>query len=275
MRRTLSAPPPGPPWDLPVDQAPLVLVDLEMTGLDFEHDYVVEVCLERWIGDRLEQRVESLVRPPSRAGGNAHVHGLDAAELATAPAFAEIAPRIEAILAGGIVVAHAAEWDVGFLRAELRRAGRPFEMEYFIDTLVLSRRAFALPNHSLDALCTAFSIDRGRAHRAGADVRALHEVLTRCIAGLAPKSARDLWEVRVAERMARPAIVAACARAAELGRPVAITYRPSHRGAQELVLIVQELQLDASPPRIVGYELPSRSRRTLRTDRILQVEDSP
>lgn len=269
----MKTPPEGPPWDLPVEEAPLVLVDLEMTGLDFEKDHIVELCLERWVGDRIERRVESLVRPPSRVGHNAHVHGLDAEQLAAAPPFAELAVEVEDTLRGGIVVAHAAQWDVGFLRAELSRAGRAPDVPFFLDTLVLSRRAFALPNHSLDALCAELGIERGQAHRAGADVRAMRHVFVKCLEVLAPKSPRDLWDVRIAERKARPAILEACARAAQTRAPVRITYRPSHRGAMELVLVVQELQLDANPPRVVGYDLPGRGRRVLRADRILQIED--
>lgn len=267
-------PPPGPPWDLPVEEAPLVLVDLEMTGLDFERDHVVELCLERWVGERLVRRVESLVCPPSRVGHNAHVHGLDEAQLAAAPPFADVADDVVAILDGGIIVAHAAQWDVGFLRAELGRAGRDAKIGHFLDTLVLSRRAFAFPNHSLDALCVELEIERGQAHRAGPDVRVLRAVLTRCLEALAPKSVRDLWDVRIAERKARPAIIEACTRAAQQGHAVRVTYRPSHRAAHEIVLVIKELALDTSPPRVTGYELPSRGRRTLRADRILQIEDA-
>ena len=46
----MTAPPAGPPWDLPIAEAPLAFVDLEMTGLDAVHDRVVEVCVERVVG---------------------------------------------------------------------------------------------------------------------------------------------------------------------------------------------------------------------------------
>ena len=71
-------PPPGPPWDLPVGEAPFAFVDLEMTGLDVERDRIVEICIERWVGGAKRDGVASLVRPDVRMGGAAHVHGLDA-----------------------------------------------------------------------------------------------------------------------------------------------------------------------------------------------------
>src|SRR5581483_2248425 len=106
-----------------------------------KNDRVVEICLERWIGERLERSVASLVRPPERAGGNAHVHGLDAKALEAAPAFDVLADDIVRACEGAVIVAHAAEWDVAFLRAELERAGKSFAVEHWVDTLTLSRRA--------------------------------------------------------------------------------------------------------------------------------------
>ncbi|MBV9948547.1 MAG: hypothetical protein JOZ69_16980, partial [Myxococcales bacterium] len=52
----IDPPPPGPPWDLPVTEAPLAFVDLEMTGLDVARDRVVEICAERVVGGRCERR---------------------------------------------------------------------------------------------------------------------------------------------------------------------------------------------------------------------------
>jgi len=266
-----SAPPDGPPWDLPLAEAPLAFVDLEMTGLDASRDHVIEVCVERWRGDACEGRLESLVRPPAGAGGNSHIHGIDEAALAAAPEFGALVEDILRLLDGAIFVAHAAEYDAAFLIAETKRAGRELVIEHFIDTLVLSRRAFALPSHSLTALCEHLGIPRGNAHRAGDDVRALRAVFARCIDALAPKSARDLWDVRIAERHARAAILSACDAAVGHAVPVEILYRPARRAAQALTMVVTAVCTGLDPPRVMGYLLPGRGRRELRADRILRV----
>ena len=271
MRR-VEPPPPGPPWDLPVREAPLAFVDLEMTGLDPSRDHVVEVCIERWRGDARDAAIESLVRPPARAGASAHVHGIDEAALDSAPPFEAIAADVERVLAGAIFVAHAAEYDATFLVAEMKRAGRPLEIVHWLDTLVLSRRAFALPSHSLTSLCSSLGIPRGRAHRAGDDVRAMRAVFAKCVEELSPVSARDLWEVRIAERRARAAILSACEAAVEHEAPVDIVYRPTRRGAQTLTMVLTEVRTGLDPPRVMGYLLPGRGRRELRADRILRVE---
>lgn len=274
-RATLPPPPEGPPWDLPVDQAPFVFVDLEMTGLDVALDRVVEVCIERYVGSEHTASFCSLVRPVDRVDGAAHVHGIDAAALAAAPEFHEIAAEVGAILEGAIFVAHAAEWDVRFLTMEMVRAQKTLEISHYIDTLVLARRAFAFRSYSLDALCKHLEIERGQAHRAQSDVLAMRQLFDRAVAVLGPKSARDLWEVRVAEKVARHVIVAACEEAVKSREPVLVTYRPSRRAPESRLMVLTEVSADLDPPHVIGYQLPGRGRRELRADRILRVDPPP
>jgi len=271
----VDPPPPGPPWDLPTSEAPFAFVDLEMTGLDAAHDRILEVCIDRVAGGQRTTLLHTLVNPGERLGGNAHIHGIDAADVAHAPSFGAVAGEVVAALDGAILVAHAAVWDVRFLEAECRRVGVALEVRYWIDTLVLARRAFAFHSYSLDALCRELAIDRGRAHRADSDVRAMRDLFGRCVAALTPVSARDLWEVRVGDRHARQAVVDACEAAAKHGAPVVLTYRPAGRAAQSLQMVVLEVRSDLDPPRIVGYQHPGRGRRELRADRILRVEPPP
>jgi DNA polymerase-3 subunit epsilon len=271
----VTAPPAGPPWDLPIAEAPLAFVDLEMTGLDAVHDRVVEVCIERVVGGERQKLLSTLVDPGERVGGASHVHGLDANALAGAPRFEAIAGEVLATLEGAILVAHAAVWDVRFIAAELRRAGIATRVEHYLDTLVLARRSFAFHSYSLDALCRELAIDRGQAHRAESDVRAMRTVFDRCVGVLAPVSARDLWEVRIGERRARQAIVDACEAAAKHGAPVVVTYRAARRPPEDLSMVLIEVRSDLDPPGVVGYQLPGRGRRQLRADRILRVEPAP
>ena len=268
-----EGPPPGPPWDLPIGEAPLAFVDLEMTGLDAKKDRVVEVCVERVRGGVTEERLHTLVRPEGGEIGNVHVHGLGIDALASAPSFAEIAASLEAILKDAVLVAHGASWDVAFLEAEMARAGRPsFAIPFYIDTLHLSRRTFALAKHSLDALSAHFGLDRSRAHRADADVIALRDIFGRCMASLEPATPRDVWQVRIAEGKAREQIVAECRQAAASGRPVSVIYRPRAKAPQTITMVIQAIDAAVEPPRVVGYLLPGRGRKELRADRILRIE---
>jgi DNA polymerase-3 subunit epsilon len=268
-------PPSGPPWDLPLSEAPLAFVDLEMTGLDAKRDRVVEVCIERVRGAGVEERLHSLVRPEGGETGNVHVHGIDHAALADAPVFVELADRVAALLEGAVLVAHGASWDVAFLEAEMKRAGRAVTVPFYLDTLNLSRRAFGLPKHSLDALRAHFGIACGPAHRADTDVRALRAVFDRCAAALEPTTPRDLWEVRIAERRVREQVLAQCKEAVARGEPVTLVYRARSRAAEPLQMVLTAIDLGLDPPRVIGYQLPGRGRRELRADRILRIEPEP
>lgn len=270
-----DVPPAGPPWDLPLSEAPLAFVDLEMTGLDFEKDRVVEVCVDRVVGGARVALVNTVVHPGDRVDGAAHVHGIDPAQIAAAPPFAAIADDVAAALDGAVFVAHAAEYDAQFLEAEFRRAGRDLAITHWLDTLVLARRSFALHSYSLDALCRDLRIDRGQAHRAESDVRAMRRVFDLCVGLLQPVSARDLWEVRVGRRQARQSIVRACEEAVRRGEPAVFTYRAARRPPEPLTMVLTEIFSDLDPPRVVGYQLPGRGRRELRADRILRVEPLP
>src|ERR1035438_2771762 len=154
VTKNSSPPPPaGPPRDLPVGETPLAFVDLEMTGLDVERDRVVELCIERTVGGERVALVSTLLDPGERVGGAAHVHGLDAAAIAGAPAFDALAGEVLEALRGAVFVAHAAVWDHRFLGEERKRVGLVLEVDHWLDTLVLALRAFPFPPYSLPPLC--------------------------------------------------------------------------------------------------------------------------
>lgn len=278
MRREVTSPPPppGPPWDLPLAEAPLAFVDLEMTGLDAAKDRVIELCIERVRGDVVEARLHTLVRPENlvseEAVGNVHVHGIDGAALLGAPTFAELKDQVAALFDGAVLVAHGASWDVAFLEAEMARAGSPMPLPHYVDTLNLSRRTFGLKKHSLDALREHFGLDKARAHRADSDVAALRAVWGKCVAALEPTTPRDVWEVRIAERKARDQIIVECKEVIAAGLPVTVIYRPRSKPPEPMQMVLVEIVAGLDPPRVIGYQLPGRGRRELRADRILRIE---
>jgi DNA polymerase III subunit epsilon len=261
-------PPRGVPWDLPTASAPFALLDLEMTGLDPSTDRVIELCVRRERGGILEDELDTLIHPGTTCFGTS-VHGIDHSMLESAPSFGQVADRVMELCCGAVIVAHGAPWDVAFLNAECMRAGKSAPFDFYLDTITLARRAVFAKSHSLAALASRFGIVQERPHRAGSDARALSEVFARLLEQLKPKSARDLWQVRVGRRQVRPEVLAACARLVESGEPAEIGYRPSHRPCRRIVAIVREIRTDLDPPRVMGYALPDRGRFELRADRIL------
>lgn len=266
-----AEPPPSSSWDAPLTETPLAFVDLEMTGLDEQRDRVLQVCVERVVGGVMVDRFVSFVDPEGPVG-NAAIHGIGADELAGAPTFAAIAPRVRAILEGAILVAHGASYDVAFLAAEFARVGVAWAATHHLDTLHLSRRAFNFKSHRLSVLARELGIECPTAHRADNDVRVLRALFERVLAVLQPRTARDLWHVRTGLAHARPEVIAGLEEALLAGKSLRLRYRPAGRAAQEIPFHVTAMRTELDPPMVIGYLTHSRGRRELRIDRILSLE---
>jgi len=148
------------------------VVDVETTTNDVERAEVVEIAAVR-VRDRvIVDEISLLVRPEGRIDPNAAaVHGISEAEVAGAPSFAEVWPRIRAFCGSDTIVAHNGHhFDFPILQ---RLSGETLAGTY--DTLPLARRL--LPGSaSLSNLAKQFEIDTGRSHRALDDTRALAKV---------------------------------------------------------------------------------------------------
>jgi DNA polymerase-3 subunit epsilon len=86
----------------------------------------------------------------------------------------------------GMLVAHNAPFDFGFLNAELARLDlAPLDLARMIDTLALARVRFPGMPNSLDALCRRFEIDLSArtTHNALLDCRLLAEVYVELTGG--------------------------------------------------------------------------------------------
>ena len=153
-----------------------IVLDTETTGLDPADGHrIVEVaCLELFnhlpTGKTFQRYVDPEREIPEEARA---VHGIGAEQLAGKPKFGEIADELLAFLEDAPLVIHNADFDIGFLNAELVRLGRPtLPRERAVDTLALARRKFPGAQASLDALCRRFEIDTS--------ARAYHGALVDC-----------------------------------------------------------------------------------------------
>ena len=274
--RGFRAPPSGPPeelsnWDGPIEQAYLLFIDLEMTGLQPEQDRVIELCAELVRGEEVLARIDSLIRPECGRFGNERIHGIKAEDLLPAPSFAEVLSQLEPLLSQAVLVAHGAAFDVVFLRKEAERAGRELSLPTFLDTLPVSRRAFPFPRHALSELAKTLSLGNERSHRAAGDVATLRRLFSALCARLKPACLRELFEVGIRPRGPSQAVVEALQASLTSASPVKVTYRRTGKPITEGVLSVQKVETELDPPVVLGYWLPSRGRTQLRLDRIISV----
>lgn len=114
------------------------------------------------------------------------VHGLSDAFLANKPLFSEEARNFIDFIEDSPLVAHNAQFDFGFLNAELERAGHAaVAMDRMIDTLAIARTKHPGAKHSLDALCARYGVDRSQRvlHGALLDAQLLAQVYVELTGG--------------------------------------------------------------------------------------------
>jgi DNA polymerase-3 subunit epsilon len=166
-----------------------IIFDTETTGLDSRDDRVIELggveLLNRFPTGKT---IHYYINPQGRAihAEAQAVHGISAADLQGKPTFAEIAEEFLAFIDGAKLVAHNANFDIGFLNVEFGRLGHPIiDPDRVVDTLALARRKHPMGPNSLDALCRRYGIDNTRRTKHGAllDSELLAEVYIELIGG--------------------------------------------------------------------------------------------
>jgi DNA polymerase-3 subunit epsilon len=165
-----------------------IILDTETTGLSPATDRLVEIgCVELVNHIPTGRAFHTHLRPDCEISPEAQeVHGLTLEFLADKPEFAAIADDFLTFIGEAPLVAHNAQFDIGFVNAELARAGRPpIPEDRVIDTLTLARRRHPAGPNSLDALCTRYRIDASRRtlHGALLDASLLAEVYVELIGG--------------------------------------------------------------------------------------------
>ncbi len=169
-----------------------IIIDTETTGLSARGgDRVVEIGAVEIFNHLPTGRTYQVYINPERdmPPEAERVHGISAAFLADKPVFAAICDELLAFIDGAPLVAHNAGFDVGFLNAELQRAGRELlSTERVIDTVDIARRKFPGAQASLDALCRRFQVDTTHRTKHGAllDAELLAKVYLELVGGREP-----------------------------------------------------------------------------------------
>ena len=178
----------------PVADVPVAVLDFETTGMWPGPDRVVEVSVVRVEpGSGPELVLDTLVNPGRRMGCT-FVHGITDQDVTDAPRFEQVAGPLVRSLAGCVVAAYNAAFDVRFLEHELGRLGVGHPFPYAC--LMYLRPLLGLGKHCrLSAACRDHGIFHGRAHTAAGDALAaarLWTVYRETMAGLGVRTFADL-----------------------------------------------------------------------------------
>lgn len=165
--------------------------ELDYTALDFEtaNSYRGSPCavaLVRVRGGHVVDERRWLMRPPEKAGWfdgfNTWIHGITAEMVTVAPRWRDVLPAIVEFIGDDLVVAHNAGFDIGVIRYACAVDNIEWPSMRFLCSLVLARRALALPSYTLPFVTAALGHEMGDHHDPLADARAVTEVVARLAA---------------------------------------------------------------------------------------------
>jgi DNA polymerase-3 subunit epsilon len=276
----------------PLDQAAVVVLDTETTGLFPDQGHrVVEIGAVRYqpgpAGSwQIAGEFSQLLQPDRRmATGATRVNNITDADLAGMPRFGDIVGALLEMLDGALIVAHNARFDAGFLGMEMSICrqgvadGRSAELPNpWLCTLLLARNLFHFGGNSLGHVARVLGVRSGRAHRALNDVYVTAEVLKRMAGDLAEMnliSIADLLEAQGGPIYAPipagielpPPLNIALGR----GQPLRIVYA-GPAGHTERVIEPLYSTSRGGQDYLIAYCRLRRDQRTFRVDRIVNVE---
>jgi DNA polymerase-3 subunit epsilon len=143
-----------------------IVLDTETTGLEVRLGHrLIEIACVEMIERRPSGRHYQTYLNPDRAidEGARQVTGIEDAFLLDKPHFIDVVDEFLAFIDGAELIIHNANFDVGFLDAELARAGEHYgriaDRCSVLDTLMMARERYPGQRNSLDALCKRLGVD--------------------------------------------------------------------------------------------------------------------
>ena len=160
-----------------------IIFDLETTGLSAATERIIEIGAVQVENGEILESFDLFVDPEKAITPEiTRLTSITNEMVAGAPKEAEALEQFFRFCDGcDILVAHNADFDMGFLRAAIRRCGRE-EDPVQIDTLVMARAMYPeLKKHKLDTIAERLGVTQKHHHRADDDARVLAEIFLKMV----------------------------------------------------------------------------------------------
>lgn len=155
-----------------------VVFDTETTGLNPKEHTLIEIAAVKMKGNEIVAEWTELINPevPISAKISELTH-ITNDMVRGKRKMAEVLPDFQAFVGDAVLVAHNADFDLGFLKACAAQIGMEPWDNVVLDTLPLARKLYPSErNYRLGTLAKKFSVDLVNAHRALDDTVALAKV---------------------------------------------------------------------------------------------------
>ncbi|MDO8804103.1 MAG: 3'-5' exonuclease [Elusimicrobiota bacterium] len=162
---------------LTLEEAVFTFIDVETTGLSPRAARVCEVAAISFRGADRVGTLAELINPGMPIPAEvSRIHGITDSMVKDSPGFGGVAPRLLAMLENSVLVAHNAEFDLGFLRAECERVGLRFPKLFVVDTLAIARKNWKFRSNRLGNIAAELNFSNENWHRALSDVEMTRKI---------------------------------------------------------------------------------------------------
>ena len=153
------------------------MLDIETTGLQFRTEKITEIGAMRIKDGQVVSQFECFVNPERHISEEiTNLTGITDSMVADAGTIKEVLPKFLDFIGEDVLIAHNADFDIGFIRHNAEILNIDFKNDY-IDTLNLSRQLFPkFTRHKLGSIAENLGIKVENAHRALDDVKTLVQI---------------------------------------------------------------------------------------------------
>lgn len=167
----------------------IVIFDIETTGLSNFTDKIIEIGAVKIKDNKIVSNYQKFINPQEPLSDfTTELTGITNDMVANADTIDVVLPEFINYCKDTVLVAHNAEFDMGFIIAKSNELNLDFKPPY-LDTLYLSRALNPeFKNHKLDTLATNYKVSLLNHHRACDDAKATAEILLKMINELKSKN---------------------------------------------------------------------------------------
>ncbi|MCR4610880.1 MAG: PolC-type DNA polymerase III [Lachnospiraceae bacterium] len=175
-----------------------VVFDIETTGLNAQKDKIIEIGAVKVKDNEIVDKFSTFVNPKRPIPYEIYqLTSISDEDVIDAPTIEEALPEFLDFCEGCVMVAHNAEFDMGFIQAKALELNLPWD-KTGIDTLGLARYLIAdIVKYTLDAVAKKLKIDLGHHHRAVDDALCTTKIFIHFMKDLIDMDIHNVDEINV------------------------------------------------------------------------------
>ncbi|MFP4371989.1 MAG: PolC-type DNA polymerase III [Halanaerobium sp.] len=185
------------PFSSDLDQTEFIVFDLETTGLNPSQHEIIEIGAVKFKGGEIVGQFKSFINPDVKIPAKiTEITGINDRMVKDAPGLEEVIRDFIEFAGEGVLVAHNADFDYGFIRTALENLEIDKDDYTVLDTLGLARALVKdSKNHKLNTLTEYFGVELENHHRALDDAAATAEVLSNLLEIIKKDGSQNLNQI--------------------------------------------------------------------------------